>query len=846
MGILLPIRGLRTSRNEALSEAEGALETANDVLIDSDLVAQPRPGNDNSTAPATGFGTDVSRGNACAVFQATQVVNYGNANSAKLTRVSAGAWSDYSGTYPWPASNIPPTFLEAEGRLWITTSIGVFRLETIAGAWALSGVPAAIHFTLATTGSSGFLADTASVAYRVVWGYRASDGRISLGRPSQRVVVTNTAGGGATRDVALTVYVPSGITTSHFVQVYRSAQIVGTPTEEMALVYEKVYVSGTSISITDTTPDAARGEPGYFTPSQGGLILNKDRPPAARDIALYNGSMFYASPSRQQRLTLRILSTAASVGVTVGDTVTIAGVVYTAHGSEDVSTNKFQVFTAGTASANIENTALSLVNIINRSASNTTVYAYYLSGVNDAPGKILVESRTSSTPGALVPNIVSPFVAIASAHGEAWNPPLPTSGTTISSTNDFEAGAVDASTIGEPDSVPLKNRLYPGDPDKEVYRIIPQNGRLYVFKADGIFTISGLEDEWIVDEVDPTRVLIAPRAAAPVDNKIFALTREGVIAVSPGGVANVWDSKLRLELEGLLRGLSTANLFTFIHGAGLEQQGLYALFTPFPGSSSAQIEGAYVYNVRRDEWTRWLVPFRCTTYSSNVARFGESAPITAPTLYGCPAVVNTFENLLFQFNPVNASLDNYNGSLGVTISTIVGNVVTLSGAPADTNIGDAIISNQIMGTITDISGAILTLDSATGMTTGSAVIYRAQDWALEWAAQAADDAGGAKQFTKLLLHFKEARFVSGRAYFYTDLAPTYSSAVVFSGTTTPNPDTQNLPSDSSNRPIHIPIPQGSQRGTKFKVKITIQQALGMWKLEAGELVGEVVGRAVSK
>lgn len=47
----------------------------------------------------------------------------------------------------------------------------------------------------------------------------------------------------------------------------------------------------------------------------------------------------------------------------------------------------------GSASQKIRDTALSLVRVINR-ASDSAVYAYYLSGPDDLPGKILLESRT--------------------------------------------------------------------------------------------------------------------------------------------------------------------------------------------------------------------------------------------------------------------------------------------------------------------------------------------------------------------------------------------------------------------------------------------------------------------
>ena len=75
----------------------------------------------------------------------------------------------------------------------------------------------------------------------------------------------------------------------------------------------------------------------------------------------------------------------------------------------------------GSASQNIRDTALSLVRVINRNSAST-VYAYYLSGTDDLPGKILLESRTLGA---------SAFHVGASRAG-SWSP-SPPSAKTVSS-----------------------------------------------------------------------------------------------------------------------------------------------------------------------------------------------------------------------------------------------------------------------------------------------------------------------------------------------------------------------------------------------------------------------------
>lgn len=64
---------------------------------------------------------------------------------------------------------------------------------------------------------------------------------------------------------------------------------------------------------------------------------------------------------------------------------------------EDASANQVLLSTNISPSIAVDNTARSLVRVINRT-SNTTVYAYYLSGANDVPGKFLLEEISLNGP----------------------------------------------------------------------------------------------------------------------------------------------------------------------------------------------------------------------------------------------------------------------------------------------------------------------------------------------------------------------------------------------------------------------------------------------------------------
>jgi hypothetical protein len=99
-------------------------------------------------------------------------------------------------------------------------------------------------------------------------------------------------------------------------------------------------------------------------------------------------------------------------------------------------------FTGDSAAQAIRDTALSLVRVINRYASST-LYAYYISGVSDLPGMILIQSRTVGA---------STFYALSS-RSSCWSPALPTSGTAQASTSNINKNYIYYSKSQQPEHV---------------------------------------------------------------------------------------------------------------------------------------------------------------------------------------------------------------------------------------------------------------------------------------------------------------------------------------------------------------------------------------------------------
>jgi hypothetical protein len=246
------------------------------------------------------------------------------------------------------------------------------------------------------------MANGAEVGYRLLWGKEDANTNVLLGAPSALTTVSNTTGG--TRDVQAVATIPSGITTSHFYRLYRTATTPGastSPVDQEQLVVQG-FPSSTDltngyITITDQTPDSLKGESLYTGSDEDGIDQANYQPPLAKDFCFYKGYVLYANTSLRQQLSLSIDGVGSPNGVQVGDVITINGVAFTADSSENTATGHFQIYTSGTPAQNIADTANSFIRVVNRYASNTSFYAHLLSGQSDLPGQMLIEARQPGT-----------------------------------------------------------------------------------------------------------------------------------------------------------------------------------------------------------------------------------------------------------------------------------------------------------------------------------------------------------------------------------------------------------------------------------------------------------------
>lgn len=743
------LKGLYTNPNPFSEVPEGGLTRAVNVVMNRDGTLETRRGFAYAT------GTIAASIRALYRFGGQIVAYAASGGSGTLYRITGGAATAYAGSYAEPEALVATVrATEANQNFYFTTANGPYRLDSYTGTPVSAGVPTPLNVTLALVAGS-YLANNFAVAYRVTFSFEDANKNVHISGPSMRATVINSSGGA--RDVTLTARIPAGITTAHTFQIWRSKQFASTiePDDELQLVNSfhptAPQIAAGIITTTDSQPDSLRGEALYTNPSQEGIAKANASIPKACDVAVFKNCLWVADTTSLQRLYTTLIAVPA-----VGQTVTIAGTTYTAAAAENVALNEFLSAGGGTVAQNIANTAQSLANVINGSASNTSVYAYYLSGYNDLPGQLLIQARTLT---------VAAFTQTASAGSLfSWSPSLDATNT---STNDRGNNRLYYSKPQEPEAIPLTQSLLIGDARERIQRIIPLRDSLLVFKEDGIYRVVGEAEPFSVTLLDNTASLRGRGTPAVLNNQVYCLTTQGVIAAGESAVRIV---SRPIETE-LMEQVSNTDAFTFFYtGCAWERERKYFLTLYSLGSSLPVTGNTYVFNAVTQSWSKWSRPF-----------FGMAVGVESGQeyLYGGvfePNAAVTSRVTRQEQLDLTPSYDDE------TISVTIGGVPTTTvniGSTAFVEAGMVLIQGAFTATILTVAGAAtVTIASNPGFVAGAATVKRL----IETDVQLAPFAMGApellKQFQSLLLVYAQNTFTSATVSLSTNLNSTPADATV--------------------------------------------------------------------
>lgn len=241
-----------------------------------------------------------------------------------------------------------------------------------------------------------------------------------------------------------------------------------------------------------------------------------------------------------------------------------------------------------------------------------------------------------------------------------------TSMTSIQETRDHR---VWFSKFREFEAFPLLNFFDIGRSDKKVLALKATSETLWVFKEDGLFRIFG-DDEtnFGVEHVDETIQCLSAETIQLFDNRVFAWTNKGVVALDSGSI-----EYLSKEIDPTLRDIvntyisSAAQPLNQCFAIAHELDGWYAIFWPDSAinstPSAAGFGGAYVWFREAKQWCRWryvdgtdpkvggaCFPISCGVYNPVDTKYyladKWNVPSVEGSLYGelrDPTVVNWAE-----------------------------------------------------------------------------------------------------------------------------------------------------------------------------------------------------------
>lgn len=249
----------------------------------------------------------------------------------------------------------------------------------------------------------------------------------------------------------------------------------------------------------------------------------------------------------------------------------------------------------------LEQVAKSLVKKVN--AHDTLVNAYYLSSSNDIPGQLYLENRDQTAPAFWV-NSNGP----STPPNSIFNPTVPSTGSTVISTNEIRPNRIMYSKYQQPEAVPIVNFIDIGPKDRSIKRVIGLRDSLFILKEDSIYRLTGdSPTNFTVAPFDSSVQILAPDTAVVLNNQIYALSTQGVVVITDTGVS-VISRPIENQLLAITRSITAYRTASF--GLAYESDRAYELWTVRTPNDTVATQ-CFRYNTFTNVWTKALGSKTC-------------------------------------------------------------------------------------------------------------------------------------------------------------------------------------------------------------------------------------------
>lgn len=302
--------GLHRDNNPQAKVPQGALRVASNIVCQRLGMVEPRPGfvrspysdSELSPTPHARRLMPWREDGSVVVYTSTGTTAWWGAID---TPIQTEAATDLS----WTADHYRVT--SARKNLYLSTSDGVRKLtsntDVVASQTMFNGLPVITSVNTSGAGS-GYLANNGIVLYSVVVKRTDSNNLVtrSCGLGSAGCI---NATGGADTTVVRCDFSSSDVAAGDVLEFYRSIQSTALPGREMYLqsshALNSTDITAGYYQFTDATTDANLGAALYINDSREGIEGANFRPPMAKEIATFSGSVFYGNIVSPQRLTFQ-------------------------------------------------------------------------------------------------------------------------------------------------------------------------------------------------------------------------------------------------------------------------------------------------------------------------------------------------------------------------------------------------------------------------------------------------------------------------------------------------------------------------------------------------------------
>lgn len=544
-------------------------------------------------------------------------------------------------------------------------------------------------------------------------------------------------------------------------------------------------------------------------------------------------------------VTVTTAGSSGDVSKSNGVTLTIAGTVYNLGIQELISgagSPSIEVFSGASPSQNVDDTARSLEKVINKYASNTSIYAYYVSNPEDPPGRMYFQARELDS---------SAFTIQCSNSTIGVNNFNPSIASAITSDNETLQNRIYYSKQQQFEAVPLLNYYDVGSGNKRILRVLALRDSLIILKEDGIFrTVGETTSSLSTTLIDGSSTIIGSDTAAIGNNQIHVLSDEGIIAISDSG-AEIISRNIENEILPLIK---NPNMESAAFGLFYHTDRKYILCLP-TSASDTYAQKAWVFNSITRAWVSWDISKTCGAIGSFLDKLYWGASDTNRL----EVERKSFDRSDFADRDFDRSVTSYDSAT----KTIVLDSIT------DLEIGDVLVQTQThvhpVPAYTpntydvEVEGSIVSIDEFQGTAVvntvydfqvGALIHYKSYNCAVQWVPVDGGDSSALKQFREATLRFKKSRITTPVLGFFSDLqkgkeeieliGPGLGNWGMFPWGKVP------WGGELSQRGFRTYIPRGKQRCSILNCTFSHKVAREDWQVEGLGLVFEVYSSRINK